>query len=159
VPLYFQITARASATLAGAHLGPAVIGNAIGGILSGVIIKRTGRYKLLTLVATLVAAFSYTLLILRWHGHIDWLESLYIVPGGFGTGIAQSALFIALQASVEKENMAVAASALYLSAGVGFVSGMAGVAAVLAMGVRSGLGIHGVVQSEVCICIIRVQGG
>ncbi|KAF2661455.1 MFS general substrate transporter [Lophiostoma macrostomum CBS 122681] len=140
VPLYFQITAHASATLAGAHLAPAVIGNAIGGILSGIIIKRSGRYKSLTLVATLVAALSYTLLILRWHGHTNWFESLYIVGGGFGTGIAQSALFIALQAGVDRSDMAVAASALYLSAGVGFVSGMAGVAAVLAKGVRVGLG-------------------
>ena len=40
VPLYFQITARASNTVAGAHLAPAVVGNAVGGILSGIIIKR-----------------------------------------------------------------------------------------------------------------------
>ena len=40
VPLYFQVTARASVTNAGAHLFPAVCGNAIAGLLSGVIIKR-----------------------------------------------------------------------------------------------------------------------
>lgn len=40
VPLYFQVTAKASNTVAGAHLFPAVAGNAVGGILSGVIIKR-----------------------------------------------------------------------------------------------------------------------
>lgn len=40
VPLYFQVTANASATNAGAHLVPAVVGNAIGGLLSGIIIKR-----------------------------------------------------------------------------------------------------------------------
>ena len=40
VPLYFQVTARASVTNAGAHLVPAVCGNAIGGFLSGIIIKR-----------------------------------------------------------------------------------------------------------------------
>ena len=136
VPLYFQITARASNTVAGAHLAPAVVGNAVGGILSGIIIKRTGRYKTLTLVATLCAAFAYTLLILRWHGHTNWAESLYIVPGGFGTGIAQSALFISLQAAIDPAHTAVATSALYLSAQIGFVSGMAECAAVLAGGLR-----------------------
>lgn len=40
IPLYFQVTARASATNAGTHLVPAVVGNAIGGLISGVYIKR-----------------------------------------------------------------------------------------------------------------------
>lgn len=40
VPLYFQISARASVTNAGAHLMPSVIGNACGGLLTGFIIRR-----------------------------------------------------------------------------------------------------------------------
>ena len=40
VPPYFQVTAKASVTSAGAHLVPAVVGNALGGLLSGAIIKR-----------------------------------------------------------------------------------------------------------------------
>lgn len=40
IPLYFQITENASASLAGAHLFPAVGGNAVGALLSGWIIKR-----------------------------------------------------------------------------------------------------------------------
>lgn len=40
IPLYFQLTAKASNTVAGAHLFPAVAGNAIGGIISGIVIKR-----------------------------------------------------------------------------------------------------------------------
>lgn len=40
VPLYFQITQRASNTVSGAHLVPAVFGNALGGLISGSIIKR-----------------------------------------------------------------------------------------------------------------------
>jgi len=40
VPLYFQITQRSSNTVSGAHLVPAVVGNALGGVISGVLIKR-----------------------------------------------------------------------------------------------------------------------
>jgi hypothetical protein len=40
VPLYFQVTQHASASIAGAHLFPAVAGNAVGALLAGVIIKR-----------------------------------------------------------------------------------------------------------------------
>ena len=41
VPLYFQISANASAMNAGAHLFPAVAGNALGGLVIGNFIKRS----------------------------------------------------------------------------------------------------------------------
>lgn len=137
IPLYFQVTASASNTVAGAHLIPAVAGNAIGGILSGLIITRTGRYKALILVATIVSSTGYLLLILRWHGNTNWFESLYIFPGGFGMGIVQSALFISVQAAIDPEHTAIAASTLYLTSSVGFLAGMAGVSAVLQGALRS----------------------
>lgn len=40
VPLYFQVTAKASVTVAGAHLFPAVFANAVASIISGILIKR-----------------------------------------------------------------------------------------------------------------------
>jgi hypothetical protein len=40
VPLYFQVSAHASVTNAGAHLMPSVIGNAAGGLVTGYVIKR-----------------------------------------------------------------------------------------------------------------------
>ncbi|KAH6622024.1 major facilitator superfamily domain-containing protein [Boeremia exigua] len=139
VPLYFQVTAKASSTVAGAHLFPAVFGNAIGGLISGAIIKRTGRYKALTLVATGVASLAYMLLILRWHGNTNWLESLYIFPGGFGTGIASSTLFISIQAALDPSLAAIAASTLYLASSIGMLGGMAGVSAVLQQSLRINL--------------------
>jgi hypothetical protein len=42
VPMYFQVSAHATLTNAGAHLMPSVIGNAIGGLLAGFVIKRSG---------------------------------------------------------------------------------------------------------------------
>lgn len=139
IPLYFQVTSHASNTVAGAHLVPAVVGNALGGLLSGYIINSTGRYKLLTIVATLIASCAYLLLILRWHGNTNWLESLYIFPGGFGMGVVQSALFISVQAAIDPSFAAIAASTLYLTSSVGFLSGMAGVSAVLQGTLRFGL--------------------
>jgi hypothetical protein len=40
VPLYFQVTQRVSSTIAGAHLFPAVFGNAMGSLIAGRIIRR-----------------------------------------------------------------------------------------------------------------------
>ncbi|CAO2650235.1 Nn.00g015270.m01.CDS01 [Neocucurbitaria sp. VM-36] len=139
VPLYFQVTTGATNTVAGAHLVPAVAGNAIGGVISGIIIHRTGRYKALILVATIVAATGYLLLILRWHGNTNWLESLYIFPGGFGMGVVQSALFISVQAAIDPTFTAIATSVLYLTSSVGFLAGLAGVGAVLQEALIQGL--------------------
>jgi hypothetical protein len=81
VPIYFQVTQRVSSTVAGAHLFPAVIGNTVGGIATGLIIKGTGRYKALIIFSAISSITSYALMLLRWHGETNWLESLYVFPG------------------------------------------------------------------------------
>lgn len=40
VPIYFQVTQGSSSTAVGARLFPAVAGNAIGGIVSGHLIRK-----------------------------------------------------------------------------------------------------------------------
>ncbi|KAK7744070.1 hypothetical protein SLS53_003588 [Cytospora paraplurivora] len=139
VPLYFQVTQKMSNTAAGAHLLPAVIGNAVAGILSGYFIRTTGRYKWLIYLATLMSASAYSLLLLRWHGQTNWIESLYIFPGGFGTGMAMSATFTSVQASVDRAHLSPAVSALFLSSGLGAVVGLAAVSATFQAGLRSTL--------------------
>jgi MFS family permease len=125
VPLYFKATQFTSNTEAGAHLFPAVLGNTLGGLLAGFIIQKTGHYRALTILASLISSSSYLLLILRWHGHTNWLESLYIVPGGFGTGIVFSSSMISSVAGVKKEDIAVATGGLYLSGSIGMMVGVA----------------------------------
>jgi hypothetical protein len=76
---------------------------------------------------------------LRWHGKTNWWESLYIIPGGFGTGVAQSALFISLQTVVVKTHMASAVGVMYLSSSIGMIFGLACMSAALQSVLRSGL--------------------
>lgn len=139
VPLYFQVTTIASSTVAGAHLFPAVFGNVTDALMSGALIMRTGRYKALTLGATGIASLAYLLLVLRWHGHTNWLESLYIFPGGFVTGIASSTLFISIQAAPDPSFTSIAASTLYLVSSIGMLGGMAVVSATLQQSLRLNL--------------------
>lgn len=114
VPLYFQVTQRASTTAAGGHLVPAVIGNTLGGLLAGGFIRRTGHYKVLLVLAGLVASVSYILLYLRWDGETGFWESLYIIPGGMGTGIASAAAFVAMTALLPPEEIAMATAGYML---------------------------------------------
>lgn len=114
VPLYFQVTQRASNTEAGFHLIPAVVGNTLGGLLAGGFIRRTGRFKVLLVLAGLVASIAYTLLYLRWNGNTGFWESLFILPGGLGTGIASASAFIAMTAMLPAEEVAMATAGYML---------------------------------------------
>ncbi|ETS79763.1 hypothetical protein PFICI_09616 [Pestalotiopsis fici W106-1] len=131
VPLYFQVTQKVSNTVAGAHLFPAVFGNAIGGLLTGRIIKRTGRYKMPMILASAAGTISYTLLILRWLGDTNWWESLYIILGGLGAGMGNTAVFVAINAIVDPSHKAVVVSGLFLSVSVGMITGVAATSALM----------------------------
>jgi hypothetical protein len=115
VPLYFQITAAASVSAAGLRLVPAVVGNTVGGLLSGYVISATGRYKLLTVLASTAASTGYLLILLRWRGTTHWAELSYFSLGGFGSGVIQSTSFIHLAAALDPGELAIAGTVLYLA--------------------------------------------
>jgi len=92
---------------------------------------RTGRYKLISAIGAISSSTAYLLMMVRWHGHTSFLESLYIILGGFGNGIALSASFINLTAGVEPSQVAIASSGLYLSSNIGMVGGLSVSTAVL----------------------------
>ncbi|PWY69015.1 efflux pump antibiotic resistance protein [Aspergillus sclerotioniger CBS 115572] len=114
VPLYFQVTSQASATVAGGHLVPAVIGNTLGGLIAGAFIRRTGHFKVLLILAGLIASVAYLLMFLRWSGHTGFWESLYIIPGGLGTGFASAAAFVSMTAFLLPQEVAMATGGYFL---------------------------------------------
>ncbi|KAI1814935.1 major facilitator superfamily transporter [Poronia punctata] len=131
VPLYFQVTVGVSNTTAGLHLVPAVVANAVGGLVAGQLIRRTGSYKAVTVMSSLSASLAYILLIIRWRGDTNWWESLYIIPGGFGAGMGASALFVGLNAVIEPAHKAVIVSGLQLALPVGMLLGVTASSAAL----------------------------
>ncbi|WAO90310.1 MFS domain-containing protein [Fusarium falciforme] len=139
IPLYFQVTKNATTGEAGAYMVPSIVGNTAGGLLAGFLIKRYGRYKLPTVFAALSSAFCFTLLLIFWRGHTSVLQSLFVFPGGFATGIAHSTTFVALAAGVEEQDLAIASSGLYLSGSVGAVAGLCSASAAFQSALRSAL--------------------
>ncbi|KAJ2986517.1 hypothetical protein NUW58_g4989 [Xylaria curta] len=125
IPLYFQVTQKASNSEAGLHLFPSVIGSAFGGIFSGYLIKKTGKYKWLIYGSTILGTLSYSLMLVRWRGETNWLESFYILPGGLGMGIGHSVLFVSTQASADPDHASAAVSTLLLSNAIGIIVGVA----------------------------------
>ncbi|KAJ5589585.1 hypothetical protein N7537_012263 [Penicillium hordei] len=151
VPLYFQVTQRASTTAAGVHLIPAVVGNTLGGLLAGMFIRRTGQFKILLVLAGLVAGISYLLLYLRWDGHSGFWQSLFILPGGLGTGIAGASSFIAMSAMLPAEEIAMATAGYMLIVGFSMTAGVTTSNSVLGMEFQRQLrlNVHGPGSEEV----------
>lgn len=81
---------------------------------------------------TIIFLFYFPLVSTR----ADWKSFAH---SGFGTGIAQSAIFVALTAAVDKEHMAIASSGLYLFSSIGMVVGLATSSAVLECFLHKGL--------------------
>lgn len=139
VPIFFQATARASTAAAGAYLIPAFAGNTLGGLLSGYWIKKTGLYKGPTVLAPILAVLCMILCLLTWDEHTSVLESLAIFPGGFATGMVSSSAFVGLAAGVAEQDIAMAASGMYLFFNVGAVAGVSAGSAVYETSLKASL--------------------
>lgn len=63
------------------------------------------------------------LLILTWKGNTNIWESLYITPGGFGSGLLFTSAFVGLAASVDASEVATATSVFFLSSNIGAIVG------------------------------------
>jgi hypothetical protein len=62
-----------------------------------------------------------------------------VFPAGFGTGIANNAVFIGLMANVADNELAIAASGLSLCSSIGSVAGLTAAAAIFQAKLASGL--------------------
>lgn len=56
----------------------------------------TTFYKALTTSGNITSSIAYVLLIFLWCGKTNIWESLYIGPGGLGTGIVLATTFVGL---------------------------------------------------------------
>lgn len=92
-------------------------------------------------MGTLSSFTCYLLLVLRWRGNTSIWESLYVFPGGFGTGIVHGTTFVALAAGVPESQMAIASTGMYLSANIGVLVGASLASKVLQASLRSGLNV------------------
>lgn len=103
------------------------------------MLNRTASYKSLTIFGLAASSTCYLLLLLTWRGHTNLLESFYIAPGGFGTGVVMSTTFVCLAAGVEESQMAIASTGLYLSVNIGTLMGTSLASSVLQTSLRKGL--------------------
>lgn len=100
------------------------------------IAYRTGRCKPVLYLGAFSGLFCYVILYFTWHGKTSAWESVYIAPGGFGSGIAQTAVLTSIQASIAKNKRAPALAGMYLTQQLGFITGLTAVGTLVMETVR-----------------------
>ena len=93
-------------------------------LLTSSFLYRTGRYRLLTILAPCSSATCFILLYLRWTAKpLALIESFYISLAGFSNGVSIASVFVFLTAGTKKEDTSISSGVFYLATSVGEVTG------------------------------------
>jgi EmrB/QacA subfamily drug resistance transporter len=110
LPTYLQYVKGISATGSGLRTLPMVVGLLVMSIVSGVVVGRTGRYKLFPVAGTLVMAVGLFLLSRMDASTSFWLISAYMLVLGVGIGSCMQVLTIIVQNTASFRDLGVATS-------------------------------------------------
>ena len=139
LPLFLQVASGASATNSGLLLVPLMIGMLGASVFAGQIVTRTGRYRVLPIVGTAIAAVGLFLLS-TMDAATPRLESgLYMTLLGIGLGLSMQVLVLATQNSVRVSDLGVATSSVNFFRSVGGSVGVALFGALFNSRLASGL--------------------
>jgi hypothetical protein len=101
MPLYLQSVLEASPLRSGLLLLPFIVTGAILGVLAGVWIHRTGRFREIMWIGTFLLALGFGLFI-SFDAYTSTAKTVgLIMIGGAGSGILFEAPLIAVQSQVE----------------------------------------------------------
>jgi EmrB/QacA subfamily drug resistance transporter len=142
LPLHLQLVIGASATGAGLLMLPLLGASAISTIVSGLIMTRTGRYKVFPILG--LTAMSAGLLLFSTLGATGsrLTTALFMVIFGIGFGMVTQILVVAIQNAVEPREIGTATAAANLFRAVGGSVGLAVYGAIFTAGLRHWLPIE-----------------
>ncbi|KAG8990252.1 hypothetical protein FRB93_003297 [Tulasnella sp. JGI-2019a] len=119
LPIFYTAVRLESAETTGLHLLPLAAAMGIGSLGAGIIMKMTGKYYYLALTGALVSVGSNGLLALWNPSTSSWHLWVDMVPSALGGAASVTCTLIALIATVDRADFAVATglSALFRSTG------------------------------------------
>ncbi|PNP84645.1 hypothetical protein FNYG_02274 [Fusarium nygamai] len=123
VPLYLQVLGS-SATQSGIQILPSPIGISVGSLLSGFIMKRTGKYTKLGVVGLLFLIAGVVVLTIQNEHSPKWLMGVSFFLIGSGYGATLTTTLLACIAAVDHSQQAVITSATYLARSLGSTVGV-----------------------------------
>ena len=125
LPTYLQMSYGVDATESGLLLIPMVVALLVTSIGSGAVVTRTGRYKALPVVGTLVAAAGMFAMSTMDPTTPLWRLCVYVAVLGAGLGLFMQIIVLAVQNSVSPREVGVATSSNNLFREFGVTIGVA----------------------------------
>jgi EmrB/QacA subfamily drug resistance transporter len=131
LPLYFQTVLGMSPTRSGLAMLPMVAGMFSMSITSGLLITKTGKYKIFPIVGTVILIAAMFLLSTITKDTAYWIIGIYAYLFGTGLGLAMMTIVTPVQNSVEMRDMGVATSTITFGRSLGGAIGAAMFGAIL----------------------------
>jgi EmrB/QacA subfamily drug resistance transporter len=125
LPTFMQFVDGVSATESGLRTLPMVAGLLITSMGSGVIVGRTGRYKIFPVVGTAVMAVGFLLLSQMDAATPTWQQSVFLFVLGTGIGLCMQTLVLTVQNTMSFTDLGVATSGVTFFRTVGSSFGAA----------------------------------
>ncbi|WP_422743320.1 DHA2 family efflux MFS transporter permease subunit [Mycobacterium sp. WMMD1722] len=110
LPTFMQFVDGVSATESGLRTLPMVLGLLVTSLGSGVIVGRTGRYKIFPIAGTAIMALGFVLLSRMDEHTSTLLQSLFLLVLGAGIGLSMQVLILIVQNTVDFTDLGVATS-------------------------------------------------
>jgi Na+/melibiose symporter-like transporter len=142
MPVYAQGVLGVSATNSGLILMPMSVAMIGLSILSGLVITRTGRYKLQTLVGILIMGAGFWLLIRLDHGATQTELTLAMIVFGIGLGMALQVYTLIVQNASARDDLGVATASTQFFRNVGSTVGIAVFGTVMTSGLPANIASH-----------------
>jgi EmrB/QacA subfamily drug resistance transporter len=142
IPVYAQGVLGVDATNSGLILMPLMLGLVVMGILSGLVITRTGRYKgVMVAGVTVMGAGLFLLTRLTWNSTQTQLTIAMVVLG-IGLGMAMQQYTLVVQNAVARADLGVATASTQFFRNVGSTVGIAVFGTVMTSGLGAAIAAH-----------------
>src|SRR5689334_3079562 len=110
LPTFMQFVDGVSATVSGLHTLPMVAGLLATSMTSGIIVGRTGRYKIFPVAGTAIMTVGFVLLSRMGPDTSTMVQSVYLLVLGAGIGLCMQVLILIVQNTVDFADLGVATS-------------------------------------------------
>src|SRR5215471_6626391 len=131
LPLFMQGVLGVSATQSGNLLTPLLMGVVIASIIGGQTISRTGEYKLLGVIGSILVAIGMVLFARMDATTVRLYVATAMVIAGFGMGLLQPVYTLAVQNVAPPERMGAATSSTIFFRSIGSTVGVAAFGSVM----------------------------
>jgi len=142
LPVYAQGVLGASATNSGLILMPMSVAMIGLSIVSGLVITRTGRYKLQTVAGILIMGIGFWLLTQLHYGSSQVDLTLAMIVFGVGLGMALQVYTLIIQNASRREDLGVATASTQFFRNVGSTVGTAVFGTIMTSGLAANIAAH-----------------